>query len=138
MTKKEEFLEKVESDTLKGDDILLLLDVFEEMSKENEDVIELLEDLKDEGENIVLNFIIEDINATLIINDGKLVTKHELSPNPTLTIKMDKNTALKVLSGKLSMMDAYKEGKIVTEGELIKVAALGILLNIIGDELGIL
>ncbi|MHA1341434.1 MAG: alkyl sulfatase C-terminal domain-containing protein [Promethearchaeota archaeon] len=141
MTKKEEFLNKVKQGTLKGRDLLIFVDAVQELADENEDVQELLEDLKEENENITLNFIVEDINisAAMIIKNGILKTQHSVAENPDVVIKIPKeSTAQQILEGKLSMLDAYKKGEIKAEGELSKAMGLGILMNIIGDELGVL
>jgi hypothetical protein len=138
MSKKIEFLAKVKSNTLKGEDLLLLLEVMEEIALENEDVQDLLLDLKEADEIIKLNFNIGRFKAALIIENAILKTQRGLISDPVITIAMDEPTALEILKGKLSMQKAYAEGLIKAEGALIRAAALGILLNIVGDELGVL
>ena len=138
MSKKEEFLKKVEAGNLTGDDILLLLDVWSEFGLENEEVIELLEDLDEEDEKITINFIVEELRGTVKIEGKKLITKHELGEKPDITVKMSKDVAKEIISGKLAILDGYKQEKLKAEGQIIKAAGLAILLNIMGDELGIL
>ncbi|MCP4763997.1 MAG: hypothetical protein GY870_19650 [archaeon] len=139
MTKKQEFLDKVEADNLCGEDLFLLLEIIKEFSETNEDIIELLEDLKEDEENIIMNFLVDDRRAYLSIIEGIVTTKRdELANNPTFTIIMEEATALKILKGQLPLFQAYKDGKIKTEGQLVKVASLSIMMNIVGDEIGVL
>ena len=137
MSKKQEFLDKVKNGTISAQDLFLMLDVMEELSANNADIKELLEDLKDE-DDIIINFKVNDKEAAFMIIKGKLSVQRGLHPNPTVKITMDKPTALGILTHKISMMGAYKEGKIIAEGKLIKLAGLAILMNIVGDELGII
>lgn len=141
MTKKEELMNKIASGSVKGRDILLFVDAVGEVGNINEEAVSLLNDLKEENENIILNFELPEINlvAALVIKEGVLSTPHELMPNPDLTITIhNEETAEKIIMGKLGMLDAYRQGKISAKGNLAKVLALGILLNVVGDEFGIL
>lgn len=141
MTKKEELIKKISSGSVKGRDILLFVDAVGEVGNINEEAVSLLNDLKEENENIILNFELPEINlvAALVIKEGVLSTPHELMPNPDLTITIhNEETAEKIIMGKLGMLDAYRQGKISAKGNLAKVLALGILLNVVGDEFGIL
>lgn len=141
MTKKEELMKKITSGSVKGRDILLFVDAVGEVGNINEEAVSLLNDLKEENENITLNFELPEANlvAALIIKDGVLSTPHELAPNPDLTITIhSEETAEKIIMGKLGMLEAYRQGKVSAKGNLAKVLALGILLNVVGDEFGVL
>ena len=138
--KTEEFLDKVDKDAVKGEDILLFVGAIQELSEENEDVKDLLEEMNEEGEDIELNFEITDApyTASIAIAAGKIEAKETLLEAPILTIRMDQKTAIDILSQKASMMKAYQEGNIQIEGDLMQVAGLAILLNVLGDELGVM
>jgi len=139
-SKKEEYLKKINSGNITGRDLLLFVDAVQELADSNDEVKELLQDIKDENQKIIVNFMINNRNicASLIIEDGIFKTKHELSENPDLTIKIaDEDTARNILLGKISITDAYKNGKITGEGNISKVLGLGILLNLISNEFNV-
>lgn len=139
MTKKQEFLDKVEAGILCGKDLFLILEIIKEFSESNEDIMELLEDLKEDKENIVLNFIVQERKAYLSILDGVMETKRdELAEHPTLTISMAEETALMILKGKIPIFQAYKDEKIGIEGPLVKLTSLSLMLDVIGNEIGVL
>jgi alkyl sulfatase BDS1-like metallo-beta-lactamase superfamily hydrolase len=141
MTKKEIFLKKIASGTIRGRDLLLFVDAVGEVGNINEGALSLLADLKEEHENLTLNFELPEVKlvASLIIKDGVLTTPHKLAPKPDVTITiLSEDTAQKIILGQLGMLEAYKQGKILAKGNLAKVLALGILLNVVGDEFGVL
>jgi putative sterol carrier protein len=140
MGPKQEFVDKVEAGQIEGKDILLFVEAIQELSDTNEDIQELLEDLKDEGEDFLLNFILPDTGrtASLSIVDGVLKASKELIKNPMIVINMPEPIALGILKGEMGILTAFKNGDITAEGELTKAAALGLLLNMAGDELGVL
>ena len=137
MSKLEEFKEKVENDTVEGRDLFLCLEAIQEISETNPDIQDLLNDLKEENTNIVVNIIVDEYMGALIVEDGVLIIEEALAADPTATVQMEKQTAKDILRKDSTMQKAYSEKKISLEGELSKAAALLMLLNICGDELGI-
>ena len=140
MGAKQEFIDKVAAKTIEGKDILLFVSAIQEMADTNEDIQELLEDFKDEGENFRINFELPDTKrtASLLIEDGVLSAAKALLTEPMITVKMNEDVALGILKGTTGILQAYRENKLVAEGQLGKAAALGLLLNMAGDELGVL
>jgi alkyl sulfatase BDS1-like metallo-beta-lactamase superfamily hydrolase len=138
MSKKQEYLDKVGTNALKGEDIIFLIEVLDEMSKENKDILEILADLKEAGENFLLNFEIGTHKAFLEIQEGIVSTGKYLRENPIVTIIMNEDAALELLLGKNSMANLYKEKRINFQGNIMKVAALSLMWNIVMDELGIM
>lgn len=138
MSKKDEFLAKANSGQLQGKDILLLLDVMQELADTNDDVKELLNDLKEENEPIKINFIVGPYQGCLSIVNGIFIAKRGLLDDPLVTIHADEQTARGILTRKIGMQKAYKEGKLKAEGNLMKLTSLAILLNILGDEIGVI
>ena len=137
MSKLEEFKEKVENDTVEGRDLFLCLEAIQEISETNPDIQDLLNDLKEENTNIVVNIIVDEYMGALIVEDGVLIIEEALAADPTATVQMEEQTAKDILRKDSTMQKAYSEKKISLEGELSKAAALLMLLNICGDELGI-
>ena len=135
-----EFRVKLEEKTIEGKDILLFANALQELATENEDIAELLADMAEEEENFRLNFILSDTKrqASVLIENGTLVASKNLLSDPTLVIEMEETTGIQILQGQLGIMQAYQQGKINAEGNLAKAAALGMLLNLAGDELGVL
>jgi putative sterol carrier protein len=140
MGAKSEFLEKVNSKRIEGKDILLFIQAVQEIADTNEDVKDMLADMKEEGENFKLNFILPDTGrtASLLIEDGRLVASKNLLEDPMIIVNMSEPVALEILKGSLGIAQAFQSGQIKAEGQLMKAAALGMLLNIAGDELGVL
>jgi alkyl sulfatase BDS1-like metallo-beta-lactamase superfamily hydrolase len=138
MSKKDEFLAKANSGQLQGRDILLLLDVMQELAETNDDVKELLNDLKEENEPITINFIVDQYRGCLSIVNGVFTAKRGLLDKALVTIHTDEPTARGILTRKIGIMNAYKGGKLKAEGSLMKLTSLAILLNILGDEIGVI
>lgn len=138
MSKKQIYLEKVEANKLQGEDIIFVVEVMEELSHINNDIKEILLDLTDANENFKINFIVGSHRAFLKIENGNLTTGKKLIDDPVVTIKMEENDALDMLLGKTTLMNMYKDHKLKVEGNLMKVAGLALMLNIVMDELGIM
>ncbi len=130
--------EKITKGTLKGKDLPSVLDAIVEIVNTNKDSKELLADMAEEGDKIRINFIIPKVgDRCLAIEDGKAIhlpCKHD---NPTVTITTDADTAVGILSGKVDAIAAYGEKKLKLEGNLAKAAALILILQVVGDVLGI-
>lgn len=133
----EQFKEKMANNTIQGRDLLLLLDVIQEISTTNDDLKDLLNDLKDEDEPIVINFQIDDLKGNLTIDKGVVSTIRDLKPDPTVTVTTNENVAQAILKKQMSMVKGATEGKIKLSGNLTKAAGLLIMLNIVSDILGI-
>jgi alkyl sulfatase BDS1-like metallo-beta-lactamase superfamily hydrolase len=137
MTKLEEFKEKIDNDTVEGRDLILCLEAIQEISESNSDILDLLNDLKEEGSNIYINILVDEIPAALIVEDGLLRIQEELVDEPTVTVRLSEDTAKEILRRQTNMQKAFTDKKVQLEGELTKAAALLLLINICGDELGI-
>ena len=85
MSKLEEFKEKVENDTVEGRDLFLCLEAIQEISETNPDIQDLLNDLKEENTNIVVNIIVDEYMGALIVEDGVLIIEEALAADPTAT-----------------------------------------------------
>ncbi len=89
MSKLEEFKEKVENDTVEGRDLFLCLEAIQEISETNPDIQDLLNDLKEENTNIVVNIIVDEYMGALIVEDGVLIIEEALAADPTATVQME-------------------------------------------------
>jgi alkyl sulfatase BDS1-like metallo-beta-lactamase superfamily hydrolase len=140
MGAKQEFLKKVKAGTIAGKDIILFISAIQEVADDNNDLKEMLQDMKEEGESFKLNFLLPDTKrtASLKVEDGHLTASKSLLSDPQITVFMNEPVAIEILKGKIGVVEAFRQGKIKAEGQLSKAAALGFLLNIAGDELGVL
>jgi alkyl sulfatase BDS1-like metallo-beta-lactamase superfamily hydrolase len=133
----DQFKKKMANNTIQGRDLLMLLDVIQEISTTNDDLKDLLNDLKEEDEPIVINFQIDKLNGNLTIDKGVVSTIRELKPNPTVSVMTNESIAQAILKKQMSMVKGATEGKIKLTGNLTKAAGLLIMLNIVSDILGI-
>lgn len=133
----DQFKEKMANNTIQGRDLLMLLDVIQEISTTNEDLKDLLNDLKEEDEPIVINFQIDGLKGNLTIDKGVVSTIRDVKPNPTVSVTTNESIAQAILKKQMSMVKGATEGKIKLTGNLTKAAGLLIMLNIVSDILGI-
>jgi putative sterol carrier protein len=130
--------QQIVAGTLKGKDLPAVLDAIVGIVNTNKDTKELLKDMADEGDDLYINFIIPKVgDRCLAISKGvasHLPSKHG---SPTVTITTDADTAVTILSGKAEAMAMYSAKKLKLAGNLAKAAALILVLQVVGDELGI-
>lgn len=130
----------IESKTIEGADLLLFLDAIQEISENNEDIQSLLEDMKEEGETIILNISITDMNdivGSLSLIDGKIISKHERTEPSTLDLFISEEGVKKILRTELTIGQAYSQGLLKAKGNYTKILGLAIILEKITEELNI-
>ncbi len=134
----EKIKQQIAAGTLKGKDLPAVLDAIVNIVNTNKDTKELLQDMADEGDELYINFLIPEVgDRCLAIAKGvstHLPTKHS---SPTVTITTDADTAVGILSGKADAVAMYGAKKLKLEGNLAKAAALILVLQVVGDVLGI-
>jgi putative sterol carrier protein len=129
---------KTANGSLKGKDLPSVLDAIVEIVNNNKDSQELMADMAEEGDDVKINFIIPKIgDQCLAIIGGQASHLTSKEPDATVTISTSADTAVAILSGKLDAFAAYNDKKLKLEGNLVKATALILLLQIVGDALGI-
>jgi putative sterol carrier protein len=129
---------KIEDGSLTGEDLPNVLDAIVEIVNNNDDSKELMADMADEGDEVKINFIIPDVgDRCLAIIGGSASHIQNQEPDATVTITTDADTAVGILSGKIDAIGAFGEKKLNLEGNLAKATALILLLQVVGDTLGI-
>ena len=103
------------------DDVLLVLELFKQISEVNEDLKEELEDM-----NIGIQQITTDIDKEfwLEIEDGKLKYGEGKIENPSFTFFCIIEILVGILYGEIDMTSAYMAGDISVEGNLQDAMAL--------------
>ncbi|MHA1792574.1 MAG: SCP2 sterol-binding domain-containing protein [Promethearchaeota archaeon] len=130
--------EKIENNALTGDDLPSVLDAIVAIVKNNEDTRELLQDMAEEGEDVLIRFDIgNDSQHCIAIEGGDIMHLEKTSKVPTVTIITDKETAVDIISGKVDPAAAYSASKLSFSGNLGKAMSLVLILNVVGDELGL-
>ncbi|MFX0101176.1 MAG: SCP2 sterol-binding domain-containing protein [Candidatus Hodarchaeota archaeon] len=138
MTVLEEIRTKIQEGTLSGEELPKILDAIVEIVKADEDSMEMLQDMAEEGDDLWINFEIPGIGIhCLEIKGGDIAHLDNGSENPTVTITTDADTAVGVISGQLDPMKAFSQKKLKLSGELTKAAGLILILNVVGDALGV-
>ena len=123
----EKFLAKLKqkmdlgAENAKVDDVLLVLELFKQISEVNEDLKEELEDM-----NIGIQQITTDIDKEfwLEIEDGKLTYGEGKIENPSFTFFCIIEILVGILYGEIDMTSAYMAGDISVEGNLQDAMAL--------------
>ena len=131
---------KIEKKTVSGSDLLLLLSAIQEISIENDDIQELLADMKEEGEVIHLNMTITDLNnltGSISIVEGKITAKKGRSEPSTLDLSITEEAAKKILKAELTIGQAYTSGLLKAKGNYTKILGLAIILEGISEKLNI-
>ncbi len=121
-------------------DIGLFLDAVKEVVDNNEDIQALLQDMKEEGETFRINFELTSEpywTACIEIADGKFETGWRCLEDPTIRVMASKEVLMGLLKNELPPLKAYSEGLITVEGQLIKAAALGMIVTALGETLGL-
>ncbi|MHA1683482.1 MAG: SCP2 sterol-binding domain-containing protein [Promethearchaeota archaeon] len=138
MSLVDEVKKRIKEGNLEGDDLPMILDAIVEIANTNEDIKELAEDMAEEGDDVWVNFTIPGVGGhCLEIKGGKVTHLNALVDEPTVNITTDKDTAVGVISGKIDAMEAFAAGKLKLGGNLMKASGLVLLLNVVGDELGL-
>ena len=129
---------KIEDGSLSGENLPSVLDAIVEIVNNNKDSQELMADMAEEGDEVKINFIIPDVgDRCLAIIGGQAAHIQNQEPDATVTISTDADTAVGILSGKIDAIAAFGEKKLSLEGNLAKATALILILQIVGDTLGI-
>ncbi|HME53880.1 MAG TPA: SCP2 sterol-binding domain-containing protein [Candidatus Lokiarchaeia archaeon] len=129
---------KIEDGSLAGEDLPSVLDAIVEIVNNNKDSQELMADMAEEGDEVKINFIIPEVgDRCLAIIGGQASHLPSQEPDATVTISTDADTAVAILSGKLDAFAAFGDKKLSLEGNLAKATALILLLQVVGDTLGI-
>lgn len=130
--------QEIKAGTLKGKDLPAVLDAIVNIVNTNEDTKMLIKDMAEEGDDLFINFIIPTVgDRCLAIEKGVATHLPSKHGNPTVTITTDADTAVAILSGKADAVAMYGQKKLKLEGNLAKAAALMLVLQVVGDELGI-
>ena len=69
-------------------------------------------------------------NWVALIKDDKLEIKQEMHDSPTMTLTADSSDFVKVFTGELDGMQAYMQGKLSLEGDMILAMKLTKLFKI--------
>ena len=113
----EEIKQKIVDDTLSGSDLPEVLEAVVEIVMNNHETAELFSDMAEEGEDVAINFAIPDVGEhSLTIAGGQMAFAHEGNADPTVTITMDQDTAVGLISGKLNPMSTFSAGLVKLEG----------------------
>jgi putative sterol carrier protein len=130
--------ENIANGKLKGKDLPGVLDAIVFIVNNNSDTKELMHDMAEEGDDLFINFVIPKVgNHCLSISAGKashLPSKHA---TPTVTITAEADIVVGILSGKVDAIAMFQAKKLKLEGNIAKAAALILVLQVVGDELGI-
>jgi putative sterol carrier protein len=130
--------EKIENGTLSGSDLADVLEAVVEIVMNNHETTELFADMAEEGEDVAINFAIPDMGEhSLVIAGGQISFTHEGAPDPTITITMDQDTAVGLISGKLDPLATFSAGLVKLEGNLTKAMSLILVLQVVGDYFGV-
>ncbi len=131
---------KIETKDISAEDLLLFLESIEEISRNNEDIQLLLEDMKAENEIIHLNITVTDADnlfGSLNLLDGEIYAKRERSDPSTLDLFISKEGIEKILKRELTIGQAYAQGLLKAKGNYTKILGLAIILEKITEELNI-
>lgn len=126
--------EKIANKEYALEDMNLFLKAVEEVAETNEDLKDELEDQED----VIIQLEVPDrIAGYLQIKDGKLTAGEGSADEPTVTVQMNEDIAVGLLTGEIDTASAYMAGDIKIVGEMAKAMALRSILEIVGEELGI-
>jgi alkyl sulfatase BDS1-like metallo-beta-lactamase superfamily hydrolase len=131
---------KIESKDISAEDLLLFLEAIEEISRNNEDIQLLLEDMKEENEIIHLNISVTDADnlcGSLNLVDGEIHAKRERSEPSTLDLFISTEGVQKILRRELTIGQAYSQGLLKAKGNYTKILGLALILEKITEELNI-
>lgn len=102
-------------DFVKIDDTLKVFEFFKQISKENEDLSEELEDIE-----ISIQFVIKDIRKLfwLAVKNNKLNYGEGNTTNPSFSLTTTARIFIGILFGEIDLTSAYMAGDIEVEGNL--------------------
>lgn len=100
-----------------------------ENSEEAMEEIEEMEDMK-----LMMEVPTMDIKIFIRVDDGKFTAGMGAIEGADLTITIEQDTFLQLMSGEVNMMNAYLGGGMTAEGTITKALALQSLFEILVDE----
>jgi putative sterol carrier protein len=126
--------------TIPVDDLIPLAKVlmpafFEGMAELLENSEEAMEEIEEmESMKLMMEVPALDIKIFLQVEDGKFSAGMGDVEGADLTITIQKDTFLQLMSGEVNMMNAYLGGGMSAEGTITKALALQTLFEILVDE----
>ncbi|MHA1698645.1 MAG: SCP2 sterol-binding domain-containing protein [Promethearchaeota archaeon] len=128
---RDELAEKIENGELTIDDIVDFFKVLAEVASESEEIQDEVE-----GWDRVLVFDVEDgPKVTLTVKDGKFACQEGAAENPDITLTMNADVAIGVLSGETDATSAYMAGDLKVTGPLPDAIKFRTITELIREEL---
>jgi len=117
----------------KPSDALLLLEALKQLSVENEEIKEEVEDM----DTIIAQFVWTDADYQywLKVGEGVVDFAEGEADDPSVTLKAEAATWAGLGSGELDSTSAYMSGDLQIEGNLQDAIAYGDLNSLVGDTL---
>lgn len=128
---KEELASKIEDGELTIDDVVDFFKILAEVANESEDVQD-----ETEGWDRVLLFDVENgPKVTMICKDGKFECNEGAPDSPDVTLGMNADVAVGVLSGETDATSAYMAGDLKVTGPLPDAIKFRTITELIREEL---
>lgn len=131
MVDKEELAKKLDDGELTIDDTMDFFTVLAEIANESEDIQDEID-----GWDRVLVFNIEGVKKiTLKVQDGKVEVSEGAADESDITLTMNADTAVGVLSGEVDATSAYMAGDLKVEGPLPDAIKFRTIIELLREEL---
>ena len=127
----EELAEKIENGELTIEDVGEFFNATAKMANESEDIQDEVE-----GWDRVLLFSVEDgPKVTMIVKEGKFEVKEGEEGSPDITLSMNADVAVGVLSGETDATSAYMAGDLKVTGPLPDAIKFRTITELVREEL---
>ncbi|MBD3187984.1 hypothetical protein GF325_14200 [Candidatus Bathyarchaeota archaeon] len=127
----EELAEKLEDGELTIDETMDFFNILVEIANESEDIQDEIE-----GWDRVLLFDVEGgMKVTMTVKDGKFSASEGAADNPDITLGMNSDVAVGVLSGETDATSAYMAGDLKVTGPLPDAIKFRTIIELFREEL---
>ncbi len=128
---KKELAEKIENGDLQIDDVADFFKVLAEIANDSEEI----QDEVEGWDRVLLFDVTNGPKVTLIVKDAKAEVKEGAEGTPDITLSMNSDTAIGVLSGETDATSAYMAGDLKVTGPLPDAIKFRTITELVREEL---